>query len=97
MFEIFRRRALGAPGEGVSFSFLAQASGGSVRDDYAREGARVRNVNATIGGHRADRFTLAAELATRNVAVALGVAGARDTATAFIWFGALHLAVEAPS
>lgn len=68
MFEVFRRRALGAPGEGVSFSFLAEPSAGSVRDDYAREGARVRNVNATIGGHRVRVVELKYPTSTERIA-----------------------------
>lgn len=52
MFEIFKRHALGEPSEGVSFSFLATRSPNQVRDDYAREGARARNVNGTLLGHR---------------------------------------------
>jgi hypothetical protein len=52
MFEVFKRRALGAPAEGVSFTFFAAQSPNAVRDDYAREGAHLRQVNGQLAGRR---------------------------------------------
>jgi bile acid:Na+ symporter, BASS family len=51
---------------------------------------------ALLGTTRADRFTLAAEFGTRNVAVGLAAAGAMGIARDFAWLGALYLAVEIP-
>jgi BASS family bile acid:Na+ symporter len=48
------------------------------------------------GGDAAERFTLAAEFATRNVAVALGVALAAGGGRELIWFAAAYFAVELP-
>jgi BASS family bile acid:Na+ symporter len=53
-------------------------------------------IGSLCGGHAAERFTLAAEFATRNVAVALGVAVAAGSGRDVIWFAAVYFAVEIP-
>lgn len=49
-----------------------------------------------LGTTRRDRFTLAAEFGTRNVAIGLAAAGAMGIARDFAWLAALYLAVEIP-
>jgi BASS family bile acid:Na+ symporter len=49
-----------------------------------------------LGGSPSDRFTFAAEFATRNVAVALAIALSLSNPRALIWFGAVYLTFEIP-
>jgi bile acid:Na+ symporter, BASS family len=49
-----------------------------------------------LGGSSADRFTFAAEFATRNLAIALAVAIALGTQREFVVFGAIYALVEIP-
>lgn len=67
MFEVFKRRALGSPAEGVSFTFFAAPSGTQLREDYAREGARSRQVNGTLLGHRTRFVELTYEGTTERI------------------------------
>lgn len=49
-----------------------------------------------LGGSAADRFTFAAEFATRNLAIALAVAIALGSQREFVVFGAVYALVEIP-
>lgn len=51
-YELFRRHRMGAPWDSVSFKFLLDRARGSLRDDYARNGVRVRMVRGVLAGRR---------------------------------------------
>ena len=51
-YELFRRHRMGDPWDSVSFTFVLARAGGSLRDDYARGGARMRMVRGVLAGRR---------------------------------------------
>jgi bile acid:Na+ symporter, BASS family len=68
----------------VVVAFIAAASALGVAASWA------------LGGNAADRFTFAAEFATRNLAIALAVAIALESQREFVVFGAVYALVEIP-
>ena len=67
VYEVFRRRTMGAPWEGLVVSYLYSQSPNSLQQDYRPRDARTRMVPGTIGGRRTRFLEIVKEGRTRLV------------------------------